>query len=97
MDSIDIFLDLANVIQFVAVILLMRAIIKDRKVIRGISVTGSFMNFIAIFCFEVVFVLLKNYVSVALGLVGLTFWFITFLFTFTIRFTERKHQVKLIK
>lgn len=97
MDSVDIFLDIANMIQFVAVILLLRAIIKDRKVIKGISVSGSFMNFIAIFCFEVVFVLLKNYVSVALGLVGLTFWFITFFFTFNTRLSKRNRQDLLIK
>ena len=97
MDPVDIFLDAANAIQFVAVILLTRAIIRDRKVVKGLSVSGSFTNLIAISCFEVAFVLLNNYISVALGIVGLTFWLVAFLFTFRKWINERKHQTHSLR
>ena len=47
MDSVSIVLDFANIVNLIAVLLLMRAIIKDRKVLKGFSVSGSFLTFIA--------------------------------------------------
>ena len=73
MDSVSIVLDFANIINLIAVLLLMRAIIKDRKFLKGFSVSGSFLTFVAIFSFEIVYVLLGNPISFALGLVNLVF------------------------
>ena len=91
MDSVSIVLDFASIINLVAVLLLMRAIIKDRKVLKGISVSGSFLTFVAIFGFEIVYVLLENPISFALGLVNLVFWLIAFIFTFRKWIYEQKH------
>jgi len=94
MDSVSIILDFANIVNLIAVLLLMRAIIKDRKGLKGFSVSGSFLTFVAIFGFEIVYVLLENPVSVALGLVNLVFWFMAFVFTFRKWIYERKHSTK---
>ena len=96
MDSVSIVLDFANIINLVAVLLLMRAIIRDRKVLRGFSVSGSFLTFVAILGFEIVYVLLENLISVALGLVNLVFWLMAFLFTFRKWIYEQKHSTKKI-
>ncbi len=82
MDPASIVLDFANIVNLIAVLLLMRAIIKDRKVLKGFSVSGSFLTFVAILGFEIAYVLLENPVSVALGLVNLVFWLLAFIFTF---------------
>ena len=82
MDYVSIVSDFANVVNLIAVLLLMRAIIKDRKVLKGFSVSGSFLTFVAILGFEIMYVLLENSVSVALGLVSLVFWLMAFIFTF---------------
>lgn len=81
MDSVSIVLDFANIVNLIAVLLLMRAIIIDRKGLRGFSVSGSFLTFIAVFGFEIAYFLLENPVSVALGLVNLVFWHMVFIFT----------------
>lgn len=81
MDSVSIVLDFANIVNLIAVLLLMRAIIIDRKGLRGFSVSGSFLTFIAVFGFEIAYFLLENPVSVALGLVNLVFWLMVFIFT----------------
>ena len=90
MDSVSIALDFANIINLIAVLLLMRAIIKDRKILKGFSVSGSFLTFVAIFGFEIVYVLLGNPISFALGLVNLVFWLMAFIFTFRKWIYERK-------
>ena len=82
MDSASIALDFANIVNLIAVILLMRAIIIDRKVLKGFSVSGSFLTFVTISCFEIAYVLLGNLLSFALGLVSLVFWLMAFLFVF---------------
>jgi hypothetical protein len=81
MDSVSIVLDFANIVNLIAVLLLMRAIVKDRKVLKGFSVSGSFLTFIAILGFEIAYFLLENPVSVGLGLVNLVFWLMVFIFT----------------
>jgi heme A synthase len=91
MDSVSIVLDFANIVNLIAVLLLLRAIIKDRKVLKGISVSGSFLTFVAIFGFEIVYVLLENPISFALGLVSLVFWLMAFIFTLRKWIFEQKH------
>ena len=92
MDSVSIVLDFANGVNLIAVLLLMRAIIKDRKVLRGFSVSGSFLTFIAILGFEIAYVLLENPISVALGLVNLVFWLMAFIFTLRKWLHEHKQK-----
>ena len=89
MDTITIVSDFANIVNLIAVLLLMRAIIKDRKVLRGFSISGTFLTFVAILGFEIVFALLNNFLSVALGLVNLVFWLMAFIFTLRRWLSER--------
>ncbi len=95
MDSPTIALDFANIVNLIAVILLMRAVIMDRKVLKGFSVSGSFLTFVAIFCFEIAYILLGNLVSFALGLVSLVFWLLAFLFVFRKWIYERHKNANL--
>ena len=81
MNDVDLVMNLANVVNFIAVLLLMRAVIKDRNKLKGYSVSGAFLTFIAILGFEVGFYLMGNYFSFGLGLVNLVFWFMAFIFT----------------
>ena len=92
MDYASIVLDFANAVNLIAVLLLMRAIIKDRKVLKGFSVSGTFLTFIAILSFEAAYVLLNNLVSVALGLVNLVFWLMAFIFSLQKRISENQQQ-----
>jgi hypothetical protein len=77
---VNIILSFANAINLIAVLLLMRAIIKDRNVLKGFSVSGALLTCISIFCFEIAYLFLDNPVSFALGLMTLAFWFMTFVF-----------------
>ncbi len=83
-------MNFANIVNLVAVLFLMRVIIKDRNVLKGYSVSGAFLTFIAIFGFEIGFYLMENYVSFGLGIVNLTFWCIAFIFSFRNLMRERK-------
>ncbi len=80
MNSVDTAMNFANVVNLIAVLLLMRAVIKDRKVLKGYSISGAFLTFVAILGFEIGFFLMGNMISFALGLTNLAFWFMTFVF-----------------
>jgi hypothetical protein len=84
-------LQFANFVNLIAVLFLLRAIIKDRKVLRGFSVSGSFLTFVAIFSFEVAYFYMGDLISVGLGLVSLVFWLLAFIFTLRKFVYERKH------
>ncbi len=91
MDFATTALDFANFVNFIAVLFLLRAIIKDRKVLRGFSVSGSFLTFVAILSFEVAYFYMGNLISFGLGLVSLVFWLLAFVFTFRKFVFDRKH------
>ena len=90
MSTADIAMNFANTVNLLAVLLLMRATIKDRNILKGFSLSGTFLTFIAIFGFEIGFYLMGNYISFGLGIVNLTFWFLAFIFSFKNLRRERK-------
>ena len=94
MNTVDLAMNFANFINLIAVLLLMRAIIKNRDVLKGISVSGAFLTFVAILGFVIGFYLMGNYISMAMGLVNLVFWFIAFVFSFRNLVRERKKSKK---
>ena len=83
-------MNFANVVNLIAVLLLMRAIIKDRNKLKGYSVSGTFLTFIAILGFEIGFYLMRNYISFGLGIINLVFWFMAFVFSFRNFIHKRK-------
>ena len=91
MDFATTALDFAKFVNFIAVLFLTRAIVKDRKVLRGFSVSGSFLTFVAILSFEIAYFYMSNFISFGLGLVSLAFWFLAFAFTFRKFVSDKKH------
>ena len=81
MNAADMAMNFANVVNLIAVLLLMRAIIKNRNILKGYSVSGTFLTFTAILGFEIGFYLMGNYISFGLGLINLAFWFMAFVFS----------------
>ncbi len=100
MDSIvaaNIVLSLASVVNFVALLLMMRAVIKNRKVLRGYSVFGSFLTFASIVGFEIAYYLIGNIVGFALGWATVAFWFIAFLYSLRQRFKGTEEQKEILE
>ena len=90
MNNVDLAMNLANVVNLIAVLFLMRAVIKDRNILKGYSVSGAFLTFIAILGFEFGFYFMGNYISFGLGIPNLVFWFMTFVFSFRNFINKRK-------
>jgi uncharacterized membrane protein len=85
-------LSIASVINFVALLLMLRAVLKNRKVLRGYSITGSFLTFVSIVGFEVACYLLGNIIGFALGWVTVAFWFIAFIYSLRRRVKETQEE-----
>jgi hypothetical protein len=92
MNAIDTAMNFGNAVNLVAVLLLMRAVLNDRTVLRGFSVSGTFLTFIAIIGFEVGFFFMENYISFVLGLITLLFWFMVFVLSFRKLLRKRKQK-----
>ena len=100
MDAIglaNLVLDLASIINFVALLLMLRAVIKNRKVLRGYSITGSFLTFVSIFGFEVAYYLLGNVFGFALGWATVAFWFIAFVYSLRQRLKGTPNQKEMVE
>jgi hypothetical protein len=77
----NLVLDLASIINFIALLLMLRAVVKNRKVLRGYSIAGSFLTFVSIVGFEVAYYLLGNTIGFAFGWATVAFWFIAFIYS----------------
>ncbi len=100
MDTIgyaNLVLDLASVINFIALLLMLRAVIKSRNALRGYSVLGSFLTFLSIVGFEIAYYLIGNLVGFALGWATVAFWFIAFLYTLRQRLRGTPKQKEMIE
>ena len=85
-------LDLASIINFVALLLMLRAVVKNRNTLRGYSILGSFLTFVSIVGFEVAYYLLGNVVGFALGWVTVAFWFVAFIYSLRQRLKVSREQ-----
>jgi hypothetical protein len=95
MDSLafaNLLLDVAGIINFIALLWMLRAIIKNRNYLRGFSVVGSFLTFISIVGFEFAYHLLGNIVGFAFGWATVAFWFIAFVYTLRQRLRGSKEK-----
>jgi hypothetical protein len=89
MDTVAIALNFASLINFIGVLLLTRAVVKDRNVLRGFSVSGSLLTFIAVSGFDLAYFLMGNPVSFGLGLANILFWLVAFIFALRRSIHER--------
>ncbi len=100
MDSIaiaNLALDFASIINFTALLLMLRAVIKNRKALRGYSITGSFLTFLSIVGFEIAYYLLGNLVGFALGWATVAFWFIAFIYSLRQKLNGTEEQKEMVE
>ena len=97
MDAANLALSTASIINFSALMLMLRAVIKNRKVLRGYSIVGSFLTFVSIVGFEVAYYLLGNYVGFALGWATVAFWFIAFLYSLRQKLKGTEEQKEMVE
>ena len=81
MNSVDLALNFASIVNFIALILLLRAVIRNRNVLRGFSVSGCFLTFVAICGFQIAYFLMDNMISFLLGLSAAVFWCLAFIYS----------------
>ena len=84
----NLILDVASIINFAALLWLLRAIVKNRDYLRGFSAVGCFLTFVSLVGFELAYHLLGNVVGFAFGLATTAFWFVAFVYTFRQKMRE---------
>ena len=97
MNAANLALSLASIINFSALMLMLRAVIKNRKVLRGYSIVGSFLTFVSIVGFEVAYYLLGNFIGFALGWATVAFWFIAFLYSLRQKLKGTEEQKEMVE
>jgi hypothetical protein len=93
MNAVELALSFASIINFIALILLLRTILKDRKMLRGYSISGSFLTFVSICGFEVAYYLMGNTISFVLGFATVIFWLLAFIYSLRLKL-ERMQRTK---
>ena len=97
MDAANLTLSLASIVNFSALMLMLRAVIKNRKVLRGYSIIGSFLTFVSIVGFEVAYYLLGNLIGFVLGWATVAFWFVAFLYSLRQKLKGTEEQKEMVE
>jgi uncharacterized membrane protein len=90
-------LTIASILNFIALLLLLHAVIKNRNELRGYSIVGSFLTFVSLVGFEVAYYLLGNFVSFGLGTATVAFWFIAFIYSLRQRLKGTEAEKKMVE
>jgi hypothetical protein len=88
-------MNFANIVNFLALILLMRTVLQHRKMLKGFSISGSFFTFVSLVGFEVAYYLMGNMISLALGSATVAFWFIVFVYSLKQKLASEKAGKKV--
>ncbi len=97
MNIANLALSVASIINFTALLLMLRAVLKNRNALRGYSITGSFLTFVSLVGFQIAYYLLSNVVGFILGWVSVAFWFIAFAYTLRQRLKGTEQQKEMIE
>lgn len=100
MDSLalaNLILDVASIVNFIALLWLLRAVIKNRNVLRGFSVIGSFLTFVSIVGFELAYHLLGNIIAFIIGWAAVAFWFTVFVYTLRQKLKGTPSQKQMVE
>lgn len=92
----NLLLDIASILNFTALLWMLRALIKNRNYLRGFSVVGSFLTFISILGFQFAYHLLGNVIGFAFGWGPVTFWFVAFVYSFKQKLKSSKKQSVMV-
>ena len=97
MNLANLALSVASIINFTALLLMLRAVIKNRNALRGYSITGSFLTFVSLVGFQIAYYLLDNVVGFILGWISVAFWFIAFIYTLRQRLKGSEPEREMIE
>jgi len=97
MDIANLALSIASIINFTALLLMLRAVIKNRNTLRGYSITGSFLTFVSIVGFQVAYWLLGNIVGFILGWASVIFWFTAFIYSLRQRLEGTEAEKEMVE
>jgi len=95
--SANLVLDIASIINFIALLLMLRAVIKNRNALRGYSIIGSLLTFLSILGFEIAYYLLGNMLGFALGWATVAFWFTAFVYSLRQRLKGTAKQKEMVE
>ena len=90
-------LSFASIINFIALLMMLRAVIKNRRVLRGYSIIGSFLTFTSIVGFQIAYYLLGNILGFALGWATVAFWFVAFIYSLRQRLKGTEKEKEMVE
>ncbi len=97
MNPANLALSVASIINFIALLLMLHAVVKNRNALRGYSISGSFLTFVSLVGFEVAYYLLGNTIGLILGTVSVAFWFVAFIYTLRQKLRGTQQQKQMVE
>lgn len=78
---LTLLIDSANVAFFIGTSLLIRAVLKNRKILNGYDLIGSFLTLLALCIFQVCYFMMGNFVSFSLAMLTVSYWVLAFVYS----------------
>ena len=72
----NLLLDIGNIVMLIGTLLLIRAVIKDRKILKGYNPVGSILTMLGMITFDTFYVVINNQFSLWIAMVTTAYWFL---------------------
>ena len=90
MDEVYWLLAVGNIILFFGTLLLIRSVIKNRYLLYGFDLVGSFLTLVPVCMFMIAFVYMGNWISVFFSIFTVAFWALVFMFKLRSKFRGKQ-------
>jgi len=87
---IDIIFLIANIICAIGTILQIKDVVKNRSILKGYSLIGSILTFLAVTLFQIGFFLDQQILSVIFGSITAIYWFLVSIYVILIKIRRIK-------
>lgn len=76
----ELFFVLGNAVLFIGTLLMIKEVIKDRKILTGVSTIGAVLTLFAIGLFQMAYLVSHQDISLLLGAVTFLYWLFVVIF-----------------
>jgi hypothetical protein len=93
MTDFNLIMNIGNIIAFLGTCLLIKDVLKNRNALKGYSIIGSLLTFIAVSLFQAGFFMMGVW-TWTIGMVTAFYWLVAFLFSFREKFRAWRDRRK---
>lgn len=86
-------LNIGNIVMLLGTLLLIKAVLKNRKILKGYDVVGSLLTFGGMLSFDIFYVTIPNWFSLGIAMVTTAYWLLVIVYSIKNKLKNRTKKL----